>query len=117
MLAPALFSRLGANVIAINASPDGRNINRDCGSLHIDSLQKRVVKERADFGVAFDGDADRSLFVDNEGKFVDGDATLWALAMHLKSRAQLKDDTVVATVMSNIGLEIAFRSEGIRLVR
>jgi len=117
MLAPALFSRLGANVIAINASPDGRNINRDCGSLHIDSLQKRVVKERADFGVAFDGDADRSLFVDNEGKFVDGDATLWALAMHLKSHSQLKDDTVVATVMSNIGLEIAFRSEGIRLVR
>ena len=117
MLAPALFSRLGANVIAINASPDGRNINRDCGSLHIDSLQKRVVKERADFGVAFDGDADRSLFVDNEGKFVDGDATLWALAMHLKSHAQLTDETVVATVMSNIGLEIAFRSEGIRLVR
>jgi phosphoglucosamine mutase len=117
MLAPALFSRLGANVIAINASPDGRNINRDCGSLHIDSLQKRVVKERADFGVAFDGDADRSLFVDNEGKFVDGDATLWTLAMHLKSHSQLKDDTVVATVMSNIGLEIAFRSEGIRLVR
>lgn len=117
MLAPALFSRLGANVIAINASPDGRNINRDCGSLHIESLQKRVTKERADFGVAFDGDADRSLFVDNEGKFVDGDATLWALAMHLKSHGQLKDNTVVATVMSNIGLEIAFRSEGIRLVR
>ena len=117
MLAPALFSRLGTNVIAINASPDGRNINRDCGSLHIDSLQERVVKERADFGVAFDGDADRSLFVDNQGKFVDGDATLWALAMHLNSHGQLKDDTVVATVMSNIGLEIAFRSEGIRLVR
>ena len=117
ILAPALFSRLGANVIAINASPDGRNINRDCGSLHIDSLQTRVVKERANFGVAFDGDADRSLFVDNEGKFVDGDATSWALAMYLKSHAQLKDDTVVATVMSNIGLEIAFRSEGIQLVR
>ncbi|HEU5460317.1 MAG TPA: phosphoglucosamine mutase, partial [Pyrinomonadaceae bacterium] len=73
ILAPSLFSRLGAKVIAINASPDGRNINRDCGSLHIESLQKRVVKERADFGVAFDGDADRALFVDNEGNFVDGD--------------------------------------------
>ena len=75
-LAPALFSQLGATVIAINASPDGRNINRDCGSLHIDSLRQRVVKERADLGVAFDGDADRSLFVDAQGNYVDGDATL-----------------------------------------
>src|SRR6185436_6102983 len=75
-LAPRLFERLGANVIAINATPDGRNINRDCGSLHIESLQKKVVMEGADLGVAFDGDADRSLFVDAEGNFVDGDATL-----------------------------------------
>jgi phosphoglucosamine mutase len=116
-LAPALFSRLGAKVIAINASPDGRNINRDCGSLHIESLQKRVAQERADLGVAFDGDADRSLFVDNEGHFVDGDATLWVLGTHLQSHGKLKDNLVVATVMSNIGLEIAFRSAGIRLVR
>ena len=117
MLAPALFSRLGANVIAINCSPDGRNINRDCGSLHIESLQERVAKERADLGVAFDGDADRALFVDNEGNFVDGDATLWVLGTHLQSHGKLKDNCVVATVMSNIGLEIAFRSAGIRLVR
>ena len=116
-LAPSLFSRLGAKVIAINASPDGRNINRDCGSLHIESLQERVVKERADLGVAFDGDADRSLFVDNEGNFVDGDATLWVLGTHLQSHGKLNDNLVVATVMSNIGLEIAFRSAGIRLVR
>jgi len=116
-LAPALFSRLGANVIAINASPDGRNINRDCGSLHIDGLRKHVLKERADLGVAFDGDADRSLFVDNRGNYVDGDATLWALATHLQSHWRLKDNVVVATVMSNIGLEIAFRATGIRLVR
>ena len=79
-LAPVLFARLGAKVLAINASPDGRNINRDCGSLHIESLQQKVVKERADLGVAFDGDADRSLFIDNNGNFVDGDATMWALA-------------------------------------
>ena len=116
-LAPALFSRLSANVIAINATPDGRNINRDCGSLHIDSLREKVVQERADLGVAFDGDADRSLFVDSDGNFVDGDATLWALATHLQAHRRLKDDVVVATVMSNIGLEIALRSAGIRLVR
>ena len=116
-LAPVLFKRLGANVIAINASPDGRNINRDCGSLHIDSLRDRVVSEHADLGVAFDGDADRSLFIDSKGNFVDGDATLWALATHLQSHGQLRDNIVVATVMSNIGLEIALRSAGIRLVR
>ena len=116
-LAPILFERLGAKVIAINASPDGRNINRDCGSLHIDSLRDRVVKEHADLGVAFDGDADRSLFVDGDGNFVDGDATLLALATHLQSHGKLKGDVVVATVMSNIGLEIALRDAGIRLVR
>ncbi len=116
-LAPALFSQLGANVIAINATPDGRNINRDCGSLHIESLREKVRQERADLGVAFDGDADRSLFVDGDGNFVDGDATLWALATYLQTHGRLKDDVVVATVMSNIGLEIALRSAGIRLVR
>jgi len=116
-LAPTLFSRLGANVIAINAMPDGRNINRDCGSLHIDSLREKVVQERADLGIAFDGDADRSLFVDGDGNFVDGDATLWALATHLQAHGRLKDDVVVATVMSNIGLEIALRSVKIQLVR
>lgn len=116
-LAPVLFARLGAKVIAINAAPDGRNINRDCGSLHIDSLRQKVVDERADLGVAFDGDADRSLFIDNNGNFVDGDATLWALASHLQSHGKLQDNVVVATVMSNIGLEIAFRSTGIRFIR
>ena len=117
LLAPALLKRLGAKVISINASPDGRNINLDCGSLHIDSLRERVVKERADLGVAFDGDADRALFVDAQGNYVDGDATLWALATYLQSHGRLKDDIVVATVMSNIGLEIALKSAGIRLVR
>src|SRR6185436_1053379 len=116
-LAPVLLERLGANVIAINAAPDGRNINRNCGSLHIDSLRDRVVQEKADLGVAYDGDADRSLFVDADGNFVDGDATLWALARHLQTHGQLKDNVVVATVMSNIGLEIALRAAGIELVR
>jgi phosphoglucosamine mutase len=116
-LAPPLFEQLGAETIAINASPDGRNINLNCGSLHIDSLREQVLQHKADLGVAFDGDADRSLFVDEKGNFVDGDATLWVLANYLKAHGQLRDDTVVATVMSNIGLEIAFRAAGIKLVR
>ena len=115
--APVLFERLGANVIAINTSPDGRNINLNCGSLHIESLREKVLEAHAQLGVAFDGDADRSLYIDNHGRFVDGDATLWALATHLQSHAKLKDNIVVATVMSNLGLEIALRSAGIRLVR
>jgi phosphoglucosamine mutase len=115
--APVLFERLGARVIAINTSPDGRNINLNCGSLHIESLQEMVLNEHADLGVAFDGDADRSLFIDGHGNFVDGDETLWALATHLHAHDKLKDNVVVATVMSNIGLEIALRSAGIQLVR
>ena len=116
-LAPALFNQLGAETIAINANPDGRNINLNCGSLHIDALRERVVKEKADLGVAFDGDADRSLFVDEKGNFVDGDATLWVLANYLKAHGRLNDDAVVATVMSNIGLEIAYRAAEMKLVR
>jgi phosphoglucosamine mutase len=115
--APKLFETLGARVIAINAHPDGRNINLNSGSLHIESLMEAVTKEKADLGVAFDGDADRSLFVDEKGNFVDGDATLWVLANYLRAHGQLNDDTVVATVMSNIGLEVAFRAAGIKLVR
>jgi phosphoglucosamine mutase len=115
--APVLFERLGARVIAINVSPDGRNINLNCGSLHIESLQEKVVSQHADLGVAFDGDADRALFIDGNGSFVDGDETLWALATHLQSHGKLKDNIVVATVMSNIGLELALRSVGIQLVR
>jgi phosphoglucosamine mutase len=115
--APKLFSTLGAHVIAINNNPDGRNINLNSGSLHIESLIETVTKQKADLGVAFDGDADRSLFVDEKGGFVDGDATLWVLANYLRAHGKLKDDTVVATVMSNIGLEIALRAAGIRLVR
>jgi phosphoglucosamine mutase len=116
-LAPGLFARLGARVIAINYQPNGRNINENCGSLHIESLQQRVLAEKADLGIAFDGDADRSLFVDHNGNFVDGDATLWVLANHMQESGELKNDVVVATVMSNIGLEIALRSRGLRLVR
>ncbi len=116
-LAPDLFKRFGADVIAINNKPDGENINRDCGSLHLESLQETVLAENAAFGVAFDGDADRSLFVDENGGLVDGDATLWVMAQHLKRHGELKNDAVVATVMSNIGLEIALKSKNISLIR
>jgi phosphoglucosamine mutase len=112
-----LFERLGASVISINAEPDGRNINLESGSLHTENLQNEVLKQNADLGVALDGDADRSLFVDAKGQLANGDATLWVLANYLQAKGQLLKDIVVATVMSNIGLEIAFRSKGIDLVR
>jgi phosphoglucosamine mutase len=116
-LAPALLARLGARVNAIGNNPDGRNINRDCGSLHTEELQRRVVAEGAQLGVAYDGDADRSLFVDARGQLVDGDATLWVLARRMRERGELSRDTVVATVMSNLGLELALRTLGVELLR
>ncbi len=116
-LAPRLFERLGARVSAINHQPDGRNINRDCGSLHLEGLREKVLEEGADAGIAFDGDADRALFVDGRGQLVDGDATLWVMANYLHERARLHDDMVVSTVMSNLGLEIALRARGIELLR
>ncbi len=116
-LAPKLFERFGAEVIAINDQPDGQNINRDCGSLYVEKLGKNVVAENAGFGVAFDGDADRALFVDEKGNIVDGDATLWIMSRFLLNRGGIENRTVVATVMSNIGLEIALSSIGIKLLR
>jgi phosphoglucosamine mutase len=116
-LAPALFSRLGARVVSTFDAPDGRNINRDCGSLHTEHLSARVVEEGAQLGVAYDGDADRALFVDARGRLVDGDATLWVLAGRMRERGELDGGRVVATVMSNIGLEIALRGLGVELLR
>ncbi|HEX6125175.1 MAG TPA: phosphoglucosamine mutase [Pyrinomonadaceae bacterium] len=116
-LAPVLFGRFGADVISINDHPDGRNINEACGSLHLESLAKHVISKNADFGVAFDGDADRALFIDEKGNVVDGDATLWIMSGYLLDKGALANRTVVATVMSNIGLEIALSSIGLNLVR
>lgn len=116
-IAPQLFERLGATVTSINNTPDGRNINLNCGSLHTESLQQEVENQKAALGVALDGDADRSLFVDAQGRLVDGDATLWVLAKYLSARGRLRRETVVATVMSNIGLELALQSQKISLVR
>lgn len=116
-IAPQLFERLGASVTVINAAPDGRNINLNSGSLHTDKLQNKVLQQETDIGVAVDGDADRSLFVDASGQLVNGDAALWVLANYMQARKQLANNLVVATVMSNIGLEIALKSKGIGLVR
>lgn len=116
-IAPSLFERLGASVTSINAEPDGRNINLASGSLHTEKLQDEVLRQNADLGVAVDGDADRSLFVDAGGQLVNGDSTLWVLGNYLQARGQLLQNIIVATVMSNIGLELAFRSRGIELVR
>ncbi len=116
-LAPGLFRGFGANVVAFNDRPNGRNINQDCGSLHLEHLQAKVREINADFGVAFDGDADRALFVDEKGNIVDGDATLWIMAKYFQDHGRLKNNQVIATVMSNIGLEIALKARGIGLLR
>jgi phosphoglucosamine mutase len=116
-LGPELFKSLGANVVAINNTPDGRNINTGCGSLHPEKLQQRVIAEHAALGVAFDGDADRALFVSATGKMVDGDGILLAMARYLKSAGQLKCGRVVSTTMANLGLERVLQSEGMELAR
>ena len=116
-VAPALFERLGFETHLIGNQPDGRNINLGCGSTHLDLLQREVVNRGARLGVAFDGDGDRALFVDRHGKIVDGDAVLLIAAQHLQKINALPGNAVVATVMSNIGLELALRERGIELVR
>lgn len=116
-LAPELFRRLGATVGVLCAEPNGRNINLNCGALHLENLRDAVLAQGADAGVAFDGDADRAIFVARSGKIVDGDAVLLASARSLKAAGRLSGNLVVATVMSNLGLEKALEREGIRLVR
>jgi phosphoglucosamine mutase len=116
-LGPDLFRALKADVVAMGVSPDGRNINAGCGSLHLEELQKRVLAEGARLGVAFDGDADRALFVSESGHVVNGDAVLLAVARYLKAHQALKNQRVVATSMSNLGLERALAHEGISLAR
>jgi phosphoglucosamine mutase len=116
-LGPELFRSLGADVVLMGASPDGRNINAECGSLHLEGLQKRVVQEEAHLGVAFDGDADRALFVSETGRIINGDGVLLAAARFYKAQGKLKGDCVVATSMSNLGLERILAGEHIVLTR
>src|SRR2546427_1320247 len=116
-LAPELLRRNGAEVHAISCEPNGRNINLNCGALYVESLQRAVVTLGANAGVAFDGDADRAIFVSGSGRIVDGDAVLLLSARSLKAAGRLAGNLVVATVMSNLGLEKALEREGIRMLR
>ena len=111
--APAALEAQGADVVRIHAVPNGININDNCGSTHMDSLRATVVAERADLGIALDGDADRCLAVDAAGRIVDGDQILAILALALRDAGRLKNDTVVATVMSNLGFVQAMQAAGI----
>ena len=112
-VAPRTYRAAGARVIAINADPNGININDNCGSTHLESLRSAVLAHGADLGLAHDGDADRCLAIDANGELVDGDAIMFVLALAMKEAGELASDTVVATVMSNLGLHLAMRSVGV----
>jgi len=116
-VAPTLFSRLGLQTTVIGDRPDGRNINDGCGSTHPERLARTVVERGCRMGVAFDGDGDRAIFVDHRGRIVDGDAVLLMCGRQLQREGRLKGQAIVATVMSNIGLELALRPLGIDLIR
>ena len=116
-IAPHVFTELGAEVYPLGIEPDGININLDCGALYPEKLSQKVKEKGADIGIALDGDADRVIFVDERGTEVDGDHIMAMCAVDLLRENQLKKNTVVATVMSNIGLELALKKEGINLVR
>ena len=115
--AVTVLERLGFDLVTLGDKPDGHNINLACGSTHPAGLSSSVVAHACKMGVAFDGDGDRAILVDHRGRVVDGDAVLLMLALHYKAQGTLTGDTVVATVMSNLGLEIALRDRGIRLLR
>lgn len=116
-VAPLIFEELGAEVIVLGAEPNGVNINKECGATHTKALEEAVSRYRADIGIALDGDADRLILVDDSGAVVDGDQVMAILAIALKEEGQLNKDTLVATPMSNMGLEIALKEHGIQLLR
>ena len=116
-IAPLVLEELGAEVIPLGNNPDGKNINLKCGAMHPEIVAAAVRKHRAHAGIALDGDADRVIFADEKGKVIDGDHLMAICAIDLKARRQLRKNTVVATVMSNMGFEIAMRQAGIKLIR
>ena len=116
-VAPRLFRELGFDVTVVGGEPDGRNINLHCGSTHPDKLSALVQADGYRLGVAFDGDGDRAILIDHAGHIVDGDAVMLMCAKHMQAQGRLRGNAVVATVMSNIGLELALRALGIELVR
>ena len=113
-VAKGVFDALGAKTYVMNSDPDGTNINKDCGSTHIDKLQKFVVENQLDIGFAYDGDADRCLAVDDQGNLVDGDLILYLCGTYMKDRGELENNTIVTTVMSNLGLYKALDKQGIQ---
>jgi phosphoglucosamine mutase len=116
-IAPEVFRRVGANVRVINDQPNGRNINENAGALHPEGLGKVVVQQKAHFGVAFDGDADRAIFVDDAGNIRDGDEIIYLWTQHFKQKGKLAGNCVVTTVMSNFGFERQLERDGIELCR
>jgi len=116
LVGPQAYEKAGATVIAIHHTPDGWNINENCGSTHLEDLQARVIKEGADFGIAHDGDADRCLAVDAQGNVIDGDTIMTILARGFKERGALKSNTIVGTVMSNLGFMHAMKESGIDVI-
>lgn len=116
-LAPQLFIRLGAKVTSINIKPDGININKECGSTHPEQLQKEVLEQQADIGLAFDGDADRLIAVDERGQLLDGDQIMCICGLYLKEQGRLKKDTIVATILSNLGFFKAMDEAGIQAIK
>jgi len=115
--APLVMQELGADIVVLNNRPDGCNINKDCGSLHPDVIIKAVLDHGADIGISLDGDADRVIFSDEKGSEVNGDPVMVFSALDMKSRGVLRENTLVTTVMSNMGLELALKKQGIRVVR
>ncbi len=116
-ITPWVLSELGADVIAINDKPDGKNINANCGSTYPEAMQKAVLKYKADIGISHDGDGDRAIFCDEKGKIVDGDKIMAMCALDMKREKRLKNNTVIATVMSNIGFEMFMKKSGIKIIR
>jgi phosphoglucosamine mutase len=116
-IGPEVFRRTGADVVVIHDQPNGKNINEKSGALHPERLAEVVVQQHADFGVAFDGDADRAIFSDDAGKIRDGDEIIYLWAQHLRQRGKLKSNRLVTTVMSNFGFEKQLRADGIDLLR
>ncbi|HEY5557286.1 phosphoglucosamine mutase [Acetobacterium sp.] len=116
-IAQGFFEELGADVVMIGNEPDGKNINKDCGSTNLKLLQERVLQEGAQIGIAFDGDADRCLATDNIGNIIDGDKIMNLIGRKMKTQGTLKKDTVVVTVMSNIGLDVALKEVGCKSIK
>jgi phosphoglucosamine mutase len=116
-VAPHIFSELGFNTVSINSEPNGKNINSNCGSLFPSKLAQKVLETKADIGIAYDGDSDRAIFIDEKGKILNGDHTLFILSKYMKKKGLLRSNKIVGTVMSNLGLEKALEDMGLQLIR